>query len=209
VSVESKARILCEYIGSVGDFSYVEPEPLHRHMGAIITDVILQSGLNFETVVKPRVQKILNLPEAATTSGFLKIIEKTGLNALLDWRDAEKPRRVIEVTKLFAREGVETPEQLKVWLENGENVAKLDAVKGVGSKTLDYFRFLSGIPTAAVDRHMLNFLKKASISVSGYNEAKNVINHAADILGKNRCCLDQSIWTYMSKSSGRQKREGY
>ena len=182
----------------------MEPEPLHRHMGAIITDAVLQSGLNFETVVKPRVQKILNNhPEAATTSGFLKTIEKTGLNALLDWRDPEKPRRVIEVTKLFAREGVETPEQLKVWLGKGENVAKLDAVKGVGSKTLDYFRFLSGIPTVAVDRHLLNFLKKASVSVSGYDEAKNVINSAADILGRNRCCLDQSIWTYMSKSSGR------
>lgn len=204
MSVDSKARILCEYIGSLRDFSYVEPEPLHRHMGAIITDAILQSGLNFETVVKPRVQKILNdHPEAATTTGYLKTIEKTGLNALLDWKDQEKPRRVIEATKLLTREGVETPEQLKVWLENEQNVAKLDAVKGVGNKTLDYFRFLSGIPTAAVDRHLLNFLRKASVSVSGYDEAKKVINRAADILRKNRCCLDQSIWTYMSKSSGR------
>jgi hypothetical protein len=204
VSVDSKARILCEYIGSLRDFSYVEPEPLHRHMGAIITDAILQSGLNFETVVKPRVQKILNdHPEAATTTGYLKTIEKTGLNALLDWKDQEKPRRVIEATKLLTREGVETPEQLKVWLENEQNVAKLDAVKGVGNKTLDYFRVLSGIPTAAVDRHLLNFLRKASVSVSGYDEARNVINRAADVLRKNRCCLDQSIWTYMSKSSGR------
>jgi hypothetical protein len=207
MSVESKARMLCEYIGSLKDFSYVEPEPLHRHMGAIIADAILQSGLNFETVVKPRVQKILNNhPEAATTTGFLKTIEKSGLNALLEWRDPEKPRRVLEVTKLFAGEGVETPEQLKVWLENGENVAKLDAVKGVGSKTLDYFRFLSGIPTAAVDRHLLNFLKKAGVSVIGYDEAKHVINRAADIMGKDRCCLDQSIWTYMSKKRALHKR---
>ena len=200
MSIESKARILCEYIGSLGDFSYVEPEPLHRHMGAIITDAILQSGLNFETVVKPRVQKILNNhPEAATTSGFLKVIEKTGLETLLNWKHPEKPKRLLQVTQLLAGEGVENPDQLKIWLEKPENVAKLDAVKGVGSKTIDYFRFLSGTPTAAVDRHLLNFLKRAGISVKGYDEAKQVINHAADFMGKDRCSVDQSIWTYMSK----------
>lgn len=199
MSVESKARILSEYIGSLRDFSYVEPEPLHRHMSAIITDSILQSGINFETVVKPRVQKILHgHPEAATTSGFLRTIEKTGLNALLDWRDPEKPRRLHEVAKLFAVEGVENPEQLKAWLENPQNTARLHAVKGVGSKTIDYFRFLSGIPTVAVDKHMLNFLKKAGVSVSGYDEAKQVINRAADLMGKDRSLLDQSIWTHMS-----------
>jgi hypothetical protein len=200
MSVESKARMLCEYIGSLKDFSYVEPEPLHRHMGAIIADAILQSGLNFETVVKPRVQKILSdYPQAATTSGFLKVIEETGLEKLLNWKDPEKPRRVLEVTQLISRDGVENPEQLKTWLENEQNIARIDAVKGVGNKTIDYFRFLSGTPTVAVDRHMLNFLKGARIKVTGYDEAKQIINCAADLMEKDRSTLDQSIWAYMSK----------
>jgi endonuclease III-like uncharacterized protein len=200
MSGESKARILSYYISSLKDFTFVDPEPLHKHMGAIIADAILQSGLNFETVVKPRVQKLLiNYPEAATTSGFLKLIEKLRPETILDWRHPEKPFRVLEVTRLFASEDVENEHELKNWLEQRQNVAKLDSIKGVGRKTIDYFRLLSGTSTVAVDRHMLNFLKKAGIKVKGYDEAKAVINCAADLMGKDRSELDQSIWSYMSK----------
>jgi hypothetical protein len=204
MSIISKARRLTKYIDTLTDFKYVEPEIPHNHMGATITDAMLQSGIKYETVVKPRVDRIYdNYPEAKTTSGFLKVIERIDLKNLLDWHDSEKPRRILEVTKFLAKEGIETEIQLKEWLERNQNIAKLDSVRGVGNKTIDYFRFLSGTPTSAIDRHLLNFLKKAGISISGYTEAKEVINSAADLIGKDRSLFDHSIWLYMSKKKER------
>jgi len=59
---------------------------------------------------------------------------------------------------------------------------------------------LTGFQTNAVDRHLLNFLKKAGINVSGYDEAQDVINLAADKMSIARSHFDHSIWTYMSTS---------
>lgn len=202
MSPNDKAKSLAEYIDTIWDFKYVEPEIPYNHMGATITDAMLQSGIKYETVVKPRVRKIYdNYPEAQTTSGFLKVIERIGTKKLLDWQDSEKPRRIFEVTIFFAQEGIETEAQLKTWLEKEENTIKLDKIRGVGNKTIDYFRLLSGISTSAVDRHLLNFLINANIIVSNYFEAKEVINRTADLIGKDRSLLDHSIWEYMSKKN--------
>ena len=47
-------------------------------MGATITDAVLQAGLRYETVVWPRVQHVMTIPEAATTSGFLAVLRERG-----------------------------------------------------------------------------------------------------------------------------------
>jgi hypothetical protein len=204
MSINNKAQILARYIGTLPDFLYVKPDIPYNHMGATITDAMLQPGINYKTVVRPRVEKIRdNYPKAKTTSGFLEIIKKIGLKKLLDWQDSEKPRRILEVTKFFAQEGIETEAELKNWIEEAQNSAKLDAVRGVGNKTIDYFRFLSGTPTTAIDRHLLSFLKIAKINVRGYPEAKEVINKTADLIGKDKSLLDHSIWKYMSEKKAR------
>lgn len=203
MSTENKAKKLAEYIDTLKDFKYVEPEIPYFHMGATITDAMLQSGIKYKTVVKPRVEKIHhNYPEAKTTSGFLNVIEKIGPRKLFSWRDSEKPRRIYEVAKFFSQEGIEIEAQLKNWLEKEQNTTKLDAVRGVGNKTIDYFKFLSGTSTSAIDRHLLNFLKKAGININCYTEAKEVINRTADLIGKDKSLLDHSVWKYMSEKKG-------
>jgi hypothetical protein len=200
MSIDNKAVSLAKYIGTLTDFRFVEPEIPYSHMGATITDAMLQPGIIYDTVVKPRVEKIrADYPEAKTTTGFLKVLDKNDPKKLLNWRDSEKPSRILEVSKFFAQEGIETEVQLRTWLEKEENIAKLDEVRGVGMKTIEYFRFLSGADTSAIDRHLLNFLKIAGIGVSGYVEAKGVIDRTADLIGKNRSLLDHSIWKYMSE----------
>ena len=56
-------------------------EDLHlpyHHMGATITDGVPQAGLRYETEVWPRVQHVMTIPEAATTSGFLAVLRERG-----------------------------------------------------------------------------------------------------------------------------------
>ena len=206
MNVDNKAKSLAKYISTLSDFSYVEPDIPYNHMGATISDAILQSGLNYKTVVKPRIDEILEkYPDAKTTSAFLRILNEIGPNKLLRWQDSEKPNRVLELVNLFIAEGIENEKQLKIWLKDKKHIALLEKVRGVGNKTIDYIKLLSGNrSTSAIDRHLLGFISEAGISVNGYSEAKDVINGAADLIGKDKSLLDHSIWKYMSEKKGKR-----
>jgi len=95
-------------------------------MGATITDGILQSGQRYETVVFPRVKQVLKrYPKAKTTQAFLEVLEHEGPKSVLNWRDDEKPRRVMAVLRLFAKEGISREKDLREWLDDQDNVKKL------------------------------------------------------------------------------------
>jgi len=203
--IKDKVNLLVNYIRSLSDFKIIEPDIPYRHMGATITDAMLQPGTTWETVVSPRVQKLRhNYPEAKTTTGFLKLLERIGSRELLEWKDSEKPNRVLSIAHFFAKEGIETEADLKTWLENEANIERLKELRGIGNKTTDYFKILSGIPTAAVDRHLIEFLKRAGVNTNSYSEAREIINKCAEQMGINKSVLDHSIWKYMSGERGRK-----
>ena len=204
MKMADKAKLLVNYVDTLQDFQFESPDIPYYHMGATITDAMLQAGLNYNAVVKPRVERLLKYPEAVTTSGFFELTRRVDIKTLLTWGDSEKPNRILAVTNLFINEKIETEKQLAVWLGNESNLSKLDDIKGVGNKTLDYFKMLSDIPTPAIDRHLSNFLTNAGISFNGYTEAKEVISKAADLMGKDRSLLDHSIWKYMSSKKKRK-----
>lgn len=202
MTLEDKVTLLIKYIKGLRDFNIVRPEISvpYNHMGATITDAMLQSGTTWETVVKPRIKNLLKYPGAKTTTGFLRFLEADDINRLLKWQDSEKPSRILRVANFFKDNNIETEADLKSWLENDENVSKLKKLRGVGNKTVDYFKILAGISTSAVDRHLINFLKKAGIAISlnEYSEAQKIINKAAEKMGVKKSILDHSIWKYMS-----------
>mgnify|MGYP001078533753 CR=1 FL=1 len=211
--VSAKAEHLKAFIEEIYNFRIVVPDIPYGHMGATICDAMLQAGLHWESVVKPRVEKIKNnYPEAAVTSGFLQLIRRHGAKVLVDFQDEEKPMRIRLITEFFYRMGIETENDLKKWLRQAGNETKLKQQRGVGDKTCDYFKLLVGIPTAAVDRHMTNFLRLAGIESSGYNEALEILHETADLMNLNRTVLDHSIWKYMSQGKAklpcRPKQQG-
>ncbi len=79
------------------------------------------------------------------------------------------------------------------------NLLKLRNIRGIGPKTVDYFKILAGVSTNAIDRHLLKFLKLADIEAKNYENAQRIINETADILSMDRAKFDHSIWQYMSK----------
>lgn len=201
MNVENKAELVQGYIHSLSDFEFFEPPYPYGHMGATITDAMLQAGTTWETVVKPRVQDLrANYPEAKTATGFFKLLQGVGPRELLKWNHPEKPNRVLGATSFFVERGIENETDLKAWLQNDSNVIRLKELRGVGNKTADYFRMLSGIPTCAVDIHLIRFLNNAGIeiNINSYSEAKKIIYKAADNMGISKSMLDYSIWKYMS-----------
>ena len=163
-----KSAQLIAYIRSLPDFSFADCIDANRdHTGATITDGILQAGTRYSTVVKPRVQRLLlHYPEARTTTGFLSALEAHGTGEVLQWKDPEKLRRILELAEFLKAQGVETESDFRDWLQKPTTVAKLKHQRGVKQKTAEYFKILVGLQTAAVDRHLRNFVGLAGITVA-------------------------------------------
>lgn len=172
----------------------------YEHMGAVLTEAVLQAGIKYDTVVAPRVQDVLaRYPEARTTSGFARVLMLEGAPRLLNWKLDRKMRTLADVTLFLLGEQVETVEELRAWVSAPANVARLKRIKGIGPKSADYFKILCGISTSAIDVHLYRFLAQAGVAVKGYDEAQAVIRETAVLLGVEERVLDYSIWVYMAR----------
>ena len=197
----TKAHTLLAYLDTLANFDIEEQvEGMYDHMGATIADAILQAGTSYATVVKPRVNAILqNYPKENTTSYFLKLLVSEGAKAVLNWRDDEKPNRVLALTRFLIGEGIETEKDLLHWIAQEENLEKIQGVRGVGPKTADYLRILVGYQTTVVDRYVYRLIEEAGLGKLQYEEARDVLDVAADTRGVPRASFDYSIWLFMSK----------
>lgn len=203
---EANAERLARYIRSLPSFVIVDHADGHYdHMGATISDGILQAGIAYESVVRPRINAIRQNPEAKTTSGFISLFDAVGPEKLLQWRDREKPARIRGVAGFLQCEGIETEALLAKWLEIDGNVARFGRLRGIGPKTLDYFRILVGIPAVAIDSRLTDFLHAAGVPAARYEEKRDVIVRAAQILNVDASLLDHSIWKNIGSQSKTQK----
>ena len=205
-TTEKKALLLSGYIRLLDSLTIVDYfDGNYNHMGATISDAILQAGTKYETVVRPRIEGILEIyAEAATTSAFWQLLKEKGPKTVLRWNDDEKPNRVVEFTKYLLEEGIETEKELGEWISSESNKTRLLQLRGIGPKTIDYIKILAGLQTVAVDQHLYALLREAGIEAASYEEARDILNHTADIMGTERVLLDHSIWQYMSNRKKRQ-----
>lgn len=195
------ARRLANYILALDDFSIPTTVQFqsYGHMGAILTDAILQAGLNYRTVVAPRVNNVINrYPQANTTVSFLNVIIRDGANRVINWNHHEKPRRLHELSALLFEYRINTEDELREWLINSYSQELLLDIKGVGPKTVDYLKKLVNIQSVAIDRHIRKFVSNSGIHYGEYSEIKKVVEFTADLLDVHRSCLDYAIWSYMS-----------
>jgi hypothetical protein len=201
MTIEDNANKLVEFIRGLSDFSIVtEIDGNYQHLGATIADAVLQANMRYETHVRPRVSRIRReFPPAATMSGLKNTLVEKTTTGFLDWGGLDRVKRFDDIVNLFSSESIETEDDLRQWLTNERNLFKLAMIKGIGPKTLDYFKILTGIETCAIDRRLLDFLLQAGIDASSYEEAKEIINLAADIMGVRRTYFDHSIWEYIGK----------
>lgn len=192
---------LAQYVRSLPGFVFYETiDGDYDHIGATVADAVLQANNKYSTNVKPRINRILaKYPNARTTSSVLRLVESTSAAEFLDWRGEDRAERFSRVLALFAAEGIEIEADLREWLSCESNLPKLRAIKGIGPKTIDYFKILVGVSTSAIDRHLLNFLGLAGLAPCGYLDAQSIINSTADILKVDRAYFDHSIWQFMSK----------
>ena len=197
-----EARKLADYIISLGGTfqTYdVQSQFHYSHIGALYTDIILQAGLNYNSVVKPRVQKVLlDSPDANTVKRFKALIDQEGLGNVINWKDEVKLDRFKLLIDFSIDNEIDNCVDLKTYLLKTINQKTFLKLKGVGPKTMDYLMKLLCFDTVAVDRHIYSFVQMAEINVEGYHVTKRVVEYAADFLQLSRTTVDYGIWKYMS-----------
>lgn len=207
-NLEKNAQKLSSYILTLPDFKILtQIDGGYNHIGATLTETILQAGLDYKNVVKPKVLKILAHPEAKTVKGFLALTENgtSEFKNIIHWQDDKKPDLVVKLANFFNSESINTEKDLKKWLNKKKNSEKLRTIKGIGPKTVDYIKILVGIKNSAIDRHLFNFIENAGIRLEQtgyekqYKEAQDIIDKAAEYLKTDKSILDYSIWSYMSQ----------
>jgi endonuclease III len=196
---------LANFISSLSDLA-IEPQRDGRygHVGATLADAVLQANNNYDRNVRPRINRILVRYSSCTTLGELKeLLRTTPPHKFLQWDGERRAEPFMALVELLDREDVDTEDDLRRWLERDGSKAKLLNVPFVGPKTADYLKILVGLPTAAIDVHLFNFIKLAGLERRNYERALKLIHDTADLMHVDRSTLDYSIWRYMSSRAAR------
>lgn len=193
---------LVEFISQkLNKFEPITQRTPYYHMGATITDAILQAGLNYQHVVYPRILKLLQKhSDYKSTCDFIILMQTIPLSELINWKNEQKIQRITELTWFLFENQVENEDELSLWLYEDSNLSRLSEIKGIGPKTIDYLKMLSGRQAIPIDRHLFKFLEMAGVIVKTYEEANSLYCKAAEILNIKQYELDKKIWMYMSKA---------
>jgi len=171
------------------------PRATCDHLGAVLADSVLQAGLNYANVVRPRVLAILRTyPTLDTISALLGLIQERRTGAFLNWRHHEKVNRFEMLVAFLRNSGIEDVQDLRVSLASEQFCDAIQTVNGVGPKTVDYMACLVGIDSIAVDRHVRTFAKKVGVENDDYYFLRKSFCCAADLLELPRREFDAWLW---------------
>ena len=179
-------------------YETIIPKKPYYNMGATITDAILQAGMNYGTVVYPRIFNILTkYKNFVTTCDFIILFQTIPIEEIIQWKNIKKQNTICELTWYLYNKQINNEDDLAKWLSNANNAELLLQIHGIGYKTIDYLKLLSGLQAIPIDRHMFQFLEIAGVTTSNYHDASLILSKTAEILNIGESVLDKTIWNYM------------
>lgn len=177
----------------------------YYNMAATLTDAVLQSGMNYKKVVYPRICNILQKYEDyKTTCDFIILFQTHPIEEIINWKNVKKQNTIYELAWFLYNKNINDEIQLARWLSSEINQENLLKIKGVGYKTVDYLKLLSGQQAIPVDRHMFQFLEMANVLTKSYREASIILRKTAEQLKIGESLLDKIIWSYMTEKNKNQ-----
>jgi len=170
-------------------------QPVSANIAAILVDSVFQAGVNYRSVVFPRVCAVARAFPRLGSLGLMQqaMASQSFWNAVA-WKHPEKPQRLRELVDFFCANSVDTIDELREWLRRAENRERLRSVRGVGPKTIDYLSRLVGLPAIAVDRHAQRLLRQVGVASKCYEHNRRVLEFAADLLQISRSLFDHLMW---------------
>lgn len=196
IKVLRSARLVADLATAEGvEVAERHSRSCYNHLGALLADASLQAGLNYSAVVRPRIQRILaEYPHANSVKALTTIIADGQLPSFLGWQHQTKLARFILLVNTLKSLGVGTLVDLRGRLDDDEFCSELMRINGVGPKTIDYMACLVGLEAVAVDRHIMNYARKAGVYHGEYYYLRRVFCFAADLLNISRREFDAWVW---------------
>ena len=196
VDVLLAARLIADFAKDEGAIDERKtPRATCEHMGVVLADSVLQAGLNYTTVVRPRIAAILRTyPECDSVSSLQVLIRERRTEEFLNWRHPEKVARFESLVQFLWQWGVDRAEDLRSQLVSERFCEQVQSVHGIGPKTVDYMACLVGIDSIAVDRHVRTFAKKVGVETDDYYFLRRSFCYAADLLSVSRREFDAWLW---------------
>ena len=190
------ARRIADYAKNEGALSEEKcPRPTCEHLGAVLADSVLQAGLNYTTVVRPRILAILRThPDRYAISSLVSLIQNDQTSAFLNWRHPEKVSRFEALVVFLQEREIEYASDLRECLASDKFRSAIQKLSGIGPKTVDYMACLVGIDSIAVDRHVRTFAKTAGVENDDYHFLRESFCCAADLLSLPRREFDSWLW---------------
>lgn len=178
---------------------------LCNHLGAVLADSVLQAGLNYGSVVRPRVFRIFrDFSYADTMKQLLPIVQAGGSANFLNWHHKTKVQRFENLATALNDFGINTTDDLRRCISDDCFGEALQHINGIGPKTVDYMACLVGVDSVAVDRHIRSYARRAGVDATEYYFLKKVFCNAADFLDVRRRDFDAWIW---KKESAKQSTQ--
>lgn len=171
----------------------------YEHVGALLADVVLQPGLHYGHVVRPRVTRILGrYARSSDVPALRRLVARLTAAVILDWRHPEKPRRFESLLAFFASRGLSTVADLQEWTAEPTVCAELLGQPGIGPKSFDYLRRLLGHDAVPVDRHLLRVLRAAGVPQVNYAEARGILTRGFELANVNARDAERALWLLAS-----------
>jgi len=176
------------------------PSRVYNHIGALLADVSLQAGLNYDHVVRPRVNAILaNFPDTERVSELKARTLKIGVQAFLQWKGLTKIGVFMSMLRVLDLRGIESVDEVCDWSCTEDARTSLLEIRGFGEKSFDYLRLLCGFESIPLDRHLIRFLELTGVNCRSiaYNTMQDILFDACAQIGLEPYKAERGLWVLM------------
>lgn len=204
VTADEYGSRLVAFIRATSDFHILRGGRSYQSLPPALIDAVLQAGMSYNNVVKPRVQAFQDkYPQARTVGELRGLCKADGIHVVLRWKGSRKTTLLNSLMELLTDENVSTIDDLKEWIQSDASVKKLLSIVGIGPKTVDYLAAIVGLERLAIDVHVRRFFKAAGVPDLSSTLMKQSAQVAAKLLNATLSEIDRSIWVFMSNRKSR------
>lgn len=174
----------------------IESRPQFKHLGVLLADVSLQAGLSYESVVVPRLKRILrDYPDSGCLDTLRTTLEAVGAEDYLNMRNRRKAGVLNALVVLLSARNIRCVGDLASSYNDSTFHDELSAIPGIGPKSKDYLFLLAGCATAPIDRHMLRVLSSADVCTKDYAYASRLLREAMLLLHEDPRRFEYEVWS--------------
>ena len=197
--MNSAAHSIAQYIHSVRRFDLSSSPALgSEHIGAFIAEAIMQPGESYKIAIRPLIERLIrDYPEGKTSGHFARLLEEISPKYFLNWKENDKPRRVLAVAKCLHALSIETADELRFIIDDPDFIKAMKDIRGIGNRQIDYLKLLLEIPSETAQEYMNVILKESGVSTVPEEEISVIWDETARLLQKKTSDLLLCVWRYL------------